>query len=219
MPFNRRTPVQPGPLGETQQDNDALTAHAAAAGVWGLPSEPADVILDVPAELPPEAFDYSKGMLEGVAGPDQANALGFPAHPHLLRTRTDEPRAFQLPHEATHRRFEPPILKPIVQAAAGYLQIAATNQGLHYIKVLALFLTLDAAGTIKFVQGSNDGTGTSDLTGPMAMGGAAVSPMVLSPAPPENPWLFTSSDQALGIFTVTGKAQGWAMVCYSPYDS
>jgi len=53
----------------------------------------------------------------------------------------------------------------------------------------------------------------------MAMGGAAASPLVLQPAPIESPWLFTAPDQALGIFTVTGKAAGFAVVCYSPYDA
>lgn len=210
---------QPGPLGEPQQDNDPLTAHAAAAGQWGLPSEGVGV-LDVPAHLPGEGFDYSNGLLVGHPNPDEANEQGFPTSPHLIRVRSDVPRGFDtLAHESTHRRFEPPLIRSISQAAAGFSLIAAPNQGLHYVKVIALFLTLDAAGTVKFVQGSIDGTSTADLTGAMNLGGAATPPMQLSPSGTENPWLYTSPDQALGLFTVTGKAQGWAMVVYSPYDS
>lgn len=214
---------QRGPLGETQQDNDALTAHAAGAGQWGLPSI-GGAVLDVPAELPPERFDYGKGIIEGDAGPDQANAYAPQAHPHLIPIRTDEPRPFQMPHEATHRRYEPPRLVSISQAAAGYSLIISPS-ALHYVKLIALNLTLDAAGTIKFVQSDALGTGVAagaqpgDLTGSMAMGGGAVPPLNLAPADIENPWLFGSSDLSFGIFTVTGKAQGWAVVCFSPYDS
>lgn len=218
---NRR---EPGPLGETQQDNDPLTGHAAGAGRWGLPSEGVGV-LDVPAQLPGEGFDYGSGIIEGDAGPDAANVYGVTASPHMLRAPTNEPRAFELPHEATHRRFETPRLVSISQAAAGYSLIAAPNQGLHYVKLIALNLTLDAAGTIKFVQSDAVGTGVAagvqpgDLTGSMAMGGGATPPLCLPPAELQNPWLFGSPDLAFGIFTVTGKAQGWALFCYSPYDS
>lgn len=218
-------PHQPGPLGDLQEDPDPLTYAAREAGVWSLPSIPAGV-LEVPAALPPEGFDYGAGIILGDAGPDAANVGAPPSSPHLLRVRTDIPRGFDsMAHEATHRRYEPPLIRPIAQAAAGFSLIAAPNQGLHYVKLLALFLTLDAAGTVKLVQGPSDGTGItaaaggSDLSGLMAVGGAAAPPILLPPSGTENPWMYTSPDQALGLFTVTGKAQGWAVVCYSPYDS
>lgn len=208
---------QPGPLGDPPADNDPLTANGGTAGVWSLPSIGPGV-LEVPAALPPSGYDYGAGIIEGAGAGLEADGIAL-SSPHLIRLRTNEPRAFELPHEATHRRNEPPRIAVINQAAAGFLKIASPNQGLHYIKILSAFITLDAAGTLKFVQGSEDGTSVADLSGLFALGGAAVPPLQLQPAPIETPWFFTSSDLALGIFTVTGKAQGFLTYCYSPYDS
>jgi hypothetical protein len=208
-----RNPLNPDP----EVDNDGLgLAQTTERAEWGLPSDEG-LAGQQPAHLPEGGFDYSGGML--VAHGEDANAQAPPLHPHLIRARVDAPPTFEVPHEATHRRFEAPVVVPIAQVAAGFLVLAPTNRGLHYAKLLALNLTLDAAGTFKFVQGSNDGTNVADLTGAMAMGGAAAPPLNLPPADLANPWLYSSPDQALGIFTTVGKAAGWAIVAYSPYDS
>ena len=198
--------------------NDPLTEHAVGAGEWSLPSVPPG---EEPAQLPPERHDYSQGIM---VGPD--TDLGIAGgSPHLLRERTDVPASYQAPHEATHRRYEPPVIVSFDQAAAGFTLLAAPDKGLHYVKLLQMVIGLDAAGTFKFVQGPSDGTGISaaagggDLSGQIHAGNAAEPPLVLPPADLANPWLYTAPDQALGIFTVTGKAAGWAVVAYSPYDS
>lgn len=199
-------------------DNDPLgLAQTEELTEWGLPSDEG-LAGQQPAHLPGRGlFDYSAGIM---VGPDSgADAEAPPAHPHLVRARVDAPHSFELPHEAMHRRYESPVVVAINQAAAGFSVLAPTTRGLHYVKLLACTLTLDAAGTIKFVQGSNDGMNVADLTGQMAMGGASAPPLTLPPAELANPWLYSSPDQALGIFTVTGKAQGWAIVAYSPYDN
>lgn len=195
--------------------NDPLTEHAAEAGEWGMP---VDVVADQEASLPPNLHDYTGGIFVGVPH-DKADAMPGLLHPIPLRVRSDVPPSYQVPHEATHRRYEPPFVVPVAQAAAGFLIIAPPKNGLHYLKVIACNLTLDAAGTIKFVQGSMDGLSTADLSGAMNTGGAAAPPVLLPPSEISTPWFFTSPDQALGIFTVTGKAQGFVTCCYSPYEA
>jgi hypothetical protein len=210
MPTRPRDPFTHGPV-----DNDPLTANQVAdESTWSLPSDEG-LVGQHPAQLPPLQFDYAAGILVGHG--EEADAQPI-SHPHLVGALTNAPHSFELPHEATHRRYEPPFIVPVNQAAAGFTLIAAAR-GLHFAKVIAAQLTLDAGGTFKWVQGSNDGTSTGDLSGALSMGGAATSPMSLSPADLQNPWLFTAPSQALGIFTATGKAQGWVVVCYSPYDS
>jgi len=207
----RRDPFAPGKV-----DNDPLgTAQTTERATWGLPSDEGELGQHEPHL--PVVFDYSAGVL--VHAPTEADAQAPPAHPHLIRARVDTPHAFDLPHEATHRRYEPPLPVSIAQVAAGTTMFATTQRGLHYVKLLACFITLDAAGTIKFVQGSNDGTQIADMTGAMSVGGAAAAPLQLPPADLQNPWLFTAADQAFGIVTTVGKANGWALVAYSPYDS
>lgn len=214
---------KPDPFTHGPFDNDPLgTAQTVERVEQGLPSDEGRVGQE-PAELPHGGFDYSGGMFVGHG--EDADAQAAAAHPHLIRARVDAPRSFELPHEATHRRYEAPFVVPIAQGAAGFTLIAPARPGLHYIKLIALTLTLDAGGTVKFVQGPNDGSGSSatagpgDLSGLMAMGGAAAPPLTLPPAELANPWLYTSPDLALGLFTVTGKAAGFAVVAYSPYDS
>lgn len=194
---------------------DPLTTNSGTAGEWSMPGQP-DVT--TPAELGPQGYDYSAGMFNVL--PDaEADAI-VNLHPGLLRARTDfDLRSYELPHEATHRRYEPPYVVPVNQAAAGFTLIAPPTSGLHYIKVLGCFLTLDAAGTIRFVQGSMDGLNLAAMTGNMNLGGAAVPALAIPVSEVANPWLFTSPDQALGIFTATGKAQGWVVCCNSPYDA
>jgi hypothetical protein len=57
------------------------------------------------------------------------------------------------------------------------------------------------------------------MSGAINLGGAAVPALTLPMAPIENPWHFTSPDQAFGLVTATGKAQGWVVWCYAPFDS
>lgn len=202
-------------MGETFV-NDDLTAHATGAGVWGAPTHPD--ALQEPAHVQPSTFDYSGGVFVGVDDDDVTMIPGV-LHPTAIRRRTDVPNSYQTPHEATHRRYEPPYTQAVNQAAAGFTLITPPRSGLHYIKVIAVFLTLDAAGTLKFVQGSMDGLSLADLSGNFALGGANNAPLQLQPSEIETPWFYTASDQGLGIFTATGKAQGFITYCYSPYES
>lgn len=197
--------------------NDPLSTVAGGAGEWGLPSQPDTVS---PAHVPPELFDYSKGIFAGL-NDTKADAVPGTLHPDVLALVTDYNLrgTYETPHESTHRRVEPPFTVPINQAAAGFTLIAPTTMGMHYIKLLGCFITLDAAGTLRFVQGSNDGTNVAPMTGNMNLGGAAVPALFLPMVKPDNPHHFTSPAQALGIFTATGKAQGWAVYCNAPYDS
>lgn len=209
------------PLTHGDTDNDPLSlAQTTERSRWSLPSQGPGV-LDVDAELPPSGYDYSGGVFVDRGLEAEADAVAPARHPGLIRVRSDVPKSFEAPHEATHRRFEPPRIAVVAQAAAGYSLVAPVNIGLHYIKILAAFVTLDAAGTLTFVQGG-DGVSappsTGNLTGAMNLGGASAPPLLLPPAKPENPWLYTSADEPLGIVTATGKANGWIMFCYSPYD-
>lgn len=194
--------------------NDPMTEHATGAGQWGLPSQPDT---ETPAEVAPSSFDYSAGIFVGTHD-NEADAVPAGLHPTLIQGTTDIPlKNFEIPHEATHRRFEPPFIVPINQSAAGFTLIAAPVMGLHYVKLIGMLVTLDAAGTLQFVQGDSAGNTRSAISGTMNIdtnGG-----FVLHPADLANPWLFTSPDQALGIVTATGKAQGWAVCCYSAFDN
>lgn len=204
-----RTTIIPNP--------DPMTMNAGQAGVWGNPAEPDH--LNEPAHLPgPNLYDYSAGVLVGLPG-SEADAVPGELHPARILRRTDVPNSYQVPHEATHRRYEPPFTVPVAQAAAGFTLLAPPRSGLHYLKVLSVFLTLDAAGTLKFVQGSMDGLSTADLSGAFSLGGAAAPPLQLQPADLSTPWFFSSPDQALGIFTAVGKAQGFVTLCFSPYEA
>jgi hypothetical protein len=201
----------------THETNDVLTEHAQGAGVWGNPASPDD--MQQPAHLPHEGFDYSAGMFVGVPG-EEADAVPGTLHPTILaKLPTDVPKSYEALHESTHRRFDSPFTVAINQLAAGFSLLAPPQMGLHFIKVLACYVTLDAAGTLRFVQGSSDGTNVAAISGNLALGGANNGLVQLSPADIATPWFFTSPDQALGIFTVTGKAQGFVTCCYSPYEA
>lgn len=213
-------PLAPNP----HHTNSPLSTVAGEPGTWGLPSTEGTSGQQDAALVPPSPYpnDYGAGIFVGSGG--DATAQAVPAMPaHLIRARVDQPSTFQVPHEATHRRYEAPLTIPIAQSAAGYTQIAPSRSGLHYIKLIACLLTLDAAGTLKFVQGADGGAGISstlspaDMTGAMSLGTAAG--FVLPPARIETPWMFTAPDLAFGLFTVTGKAAGFVTVCYSPYDA
>lgn len=189
--------------------------------------DPEGVVAAHPFGLDAGIAAYAEGVL--VPTPEQFRAQGnaYPAsaHPAALPAVVEGwipdgmLRPFEVPHEATHRRFEPPRTALVNQAAAGYTLIAPPNMGLHYVKVLACFITLDAAGTLTFVQGGLQSASDAPMTGAMNLGGAATPALLLPPSSTENPWLFTAPDQALGIVTATGKAQGWVIFAYSPFDS
>lgn len=218
MPHDPRRGIQEH--GPTDPDELSLAQERERA-TWGLPSD--EGAIGQHAGEVPNGYDYAAGILVGHG--EDADAQAAHAQ-HLIRARVDTPRGtFEVPHEATHRRYEPPRIAPIAQASAGYTLIAPANFGLHYVKLIACFITLDAAGTLKFVQGGDGGgggisssQGGGDLSGLMNLGGASAPALQLPPSGLENPWLFTAPDQPLGIFTVTGKAQGWAVYAYSPYD-
>lgn len=197
--------------------NDELTEHATTAGEW---SSSADSSSLAPAALPPEMFDYSAGIFVGVPG-QEADAIPGTVHPNVVaKLATDQPaRSYDTIHEATHRRYDSPFTVPVNQAAAGTTMIVPARPGLHFIKVIACFITLDAAGTLKFVQGSGDGLNVADVSGLMNAGGGSAPAISLAPADISTPWFYTSPDLALGIITATGKAQGFITCCYSPYDA
>jgi hypothetical protein len=96
--------------------------------------------------------------------------------------------------------FAETTIAPIAQGAAGTTSIVTGVAG-KKIYVTGLFLTLDAAGTIKFTEVAGD------LSGAMAMGGAAAPPFAFAA---DHPILWTSvAGEDLKITTATGKAQGW----------
>lgn len=213
--FDEHLPVNPDPLDYA----------VGTAGEWSLPSTEGlsgQLVGQSPTMLRNVPMPSGNNLAEGifVGESNDADAIAsWPPLEHLISAQIDAPMSYQAPHEATHRRYEPTLRVSVAQTAAGFTLLAAPNQGLHYVKLIAAHFTLSAAGTIKFVQGSTDGTVTADLSGAMSFGGAAASPLVLAPSELANPWLLTTPDLALGIVTTTGLASGWAVYCYSPYDS
>lgn len=88
----------------------------------------------------------------------------------------------------------------ISQGAAGTTSIVTGVTG-KKVYVTGIFLTLDAAGTIKFTEVAGD------LTGTLNMGGTGAPPLAFAA---DHPVLWTSTaGEDLKITTVTGKAQGW----------
>jgi hypothetical protein len=87
----------------------------------------------------------------------------------------------------------------ISQGAAGTTSIVTGVAG-KKIYVTGIFLTLDAAGTVKFTEVAGD------LTGTFNMGGVAAPPLALEA---DHPIFWTTTlGEDLKITTVTGKAQG-----------
>jgi hypothetical protein len=200
-------------------------AQGAERSEWGLPSQEGELGQHPGHVLTPTVDAYAEGIFVGHDLEENAQ----PAWPvnHLVRARVDAPRSYELPHEATHRRYEPPRVVGLSQSAIGTLMFAAPNVGLHYVKLIALSVSLAANGAIQFVQGSNDGVSVAALgstQGPSigmgAMNLLAGTPLILPPAELQNPWLWTAPDQALGLITtgVGAFANGWALIAYSPYD-
>lgn len=88
----------------------------------------------------------------------------------------------------------------IAQGGAGATTVATPGAG-QKVYVTGIFLTLDAAGTLKFTETAGD------ITGAMSAGGAAAPPFVMSDT---HPILWTSTaGEVLTLTTATGKAQGW----------
>mgnify|MGYP000857457830 CR=1 FL=1 len=85
---------------------------------------------------------------------------------------------------------------PVAQGAAGTTQLIAASPGRRH-KILGAVIVLDAAGSVKFSDGS-------DITGPMSMdaNGGFVWPAG------NFPYTQTAVGSALSIVSVTGKANG-----------
>jgi hypothetical protein len=216
MPAKPRNPFAPDDV-----DNDALgLSQTTERATWSLPGDEG-LAGQAPAHLPPQTFDYSAGVFVG--HDSEADAQPPSASLHLIGARTDAPHSYQPPHEATHRRYEAPFTVAVAQAAAGFTLLASARPGLHYVKLIAALLTADVSGTVKFVQGPNDGTGISASSGATDISGlvpvASNSGFVLPPSTLETPWFFTSPGQSLGLFSVTSKLSGFVTLVYSPYDS
>lgn len=94
----------------------------------------------------------------------------------------------------------------VAQGAAGTTVLAAAS-GSNKHKLLGCFLVMDAAGTLKF----NDGT--VDLSGAMAVGANGGFVM-----PPSNvPFLETAAvNRPLNLITTTGKAAGTVVILTEP---
>lgn len=88
----------------------------------------------------------------------------------------------------------------IAQGAAGTTTLVSPGAG-QKVYVTGIFLTLDAAGTVKFTETAGD------LTGAMNAGGASAPPLVIAATHPIL-WTSTAGEQ-LKLTTATGKAQGW----------
>lgn len=97
----------------------------------------------------------------------------------------------------------------IAQGAAGATDLVAAVAG-QLIIVTVIVVTLDVAGTIKFTEG----TGPTDLTGPMNL--ANTGQLILLGSV-EEPVLATKTPGAkLSITTVTGKASGYLRYVTAP---
>lgn len=129
-----------------------------------------------------------------------------------LHQHVEQP-SYELPHEPAHRRWQPLQYTSISQSAAGYTLIGSPTGGIHYVKLIAVVLTLDAAGTIQFVGGNGLSTDPA-LTGTLNI--ATNGGFVLPPAPLENPWLALSPNLTLGLVSAVGKAQGFVAWAQSP---
>jgi hypothetical protein len=87
----------------------------------------------------------------------------------------------------------------VSQGAAGTTQVVAGVAG-KKIYVTGAYITLDAAGTIKFTETAGD------LTGTFNVGGASAPALEFNTSHPMI-WT-TTAGEALSITTGTGKAQG-----------
>lgn len=95
---------------------------------------------------------------------------------------------------------------PVNQGAPGTTQLVAASSGNKH-KIVGVILTLDAAGTLKFIDGSGD------LTGPMSLpaSGGFMMPGVLT-----FPLVETGVNSALSVVTTGGKAAGVVLYVTEP---
>ena len=92
---------------------------------------------------------------------------------------------------------------PITQGGAGALDLVAAPAAGEFIYVTHIVVTLTAAGTLKFTEG----TGPTDLTGTM---GIAANSGFVAVGDTENPVLWTKTAASkLSLVSVTGAAAGW----------
>jgi hypothetical protein len=178
------------------------------------------------AKLAPQSYDYSRGILLE-PGTDVDETASQPQF--LVPQNVDWPigalRAFDVPHEATHRRYEPPVIVGVNQSAPGYTALVQPV-ALHYVKVLGGVLSSSAAATIVFQHGSGVAAdpaigGDQPGLGISQMGAFSLAtgvPLILPVSDPENPWLFCAPDLILGLTSATTAVKGWLVVCFSPYD-
>lgn len=103
-------------------------------------------------------------------------------------------------HDPLSGRFYETTVLAVAQGAAGTTTLVTPGSA-QKVYVTGMYLTLDAAGTLKFTEVAGD------LTGTLNMGGTAAPALA---AFAEHPLLWTSTPgEALKITTATGKAQGW----------
>jgi hypothetical protein len=108
---------------------------------------------------------------------------------------------------SAHHKYGAPIVVPIVQTVAGYTKVTQPPSANQYLKVISILLSMTAAGTIQFLQGTNGSTSDAALTG--IMGLATGIPMFLhAPNPDANPIFVTSPGMILGINSATSSVNG-----------
>ena len=87
---------------------------------------------------------------------------------------------------------------PVAQGAAGTTELAAAVEG-KYHKVMAAILSIDATGTLKFVDDAGDLTGAM----PVSTTGGFVAPSAGHPYTRT-----TTTNSSLSLTSVTGKVFG-----------
>lgn len=90
------------------------------------------------------------------------------------------------------------LFTKIAQVAAGTTQLVAAD-ATKKIKVASYMIVMSAAGTVKFLDGVGDLTGTMTFA---TNGGAS------APGQPSSHWFETAANSALSITSVTGYATG-----------
>lgn len=94
---------------------------------------------------------------------------------------------------------------PVAQGAAGTTVIAAISAGNKH-KIVGVFLTIDAAGTVKFTDGGGDLCGAMSLA---QSGGFVLTPSGI-------PWLETAVASALNLVSAAGKVSGVVAIRTEP---
>lgn len=202
------TPAIPnmgGPTGENDAYPDALTPWTRGYEREGIGRK-----FDVPA---------GGGLLDTLDDPAQliaaANARGhdLSVAEVLLSEMLAHMRA------DVHRRRQSLRTVGVNQSASGYTKIAKPSVGNQYLKLVTVVLTIDAAGTFKFVNGDGETVADPGLQGMGAMTFAQGGGFALTAAEPEkNPLAVTSPGLSLGIVSATGKVSGFVSYLVSDDD-